>query len=126
MNVELRSIIAQGSFAQERITLRVLADCDIGEYALMRVAYAEDELLTGVSFPYWFQYKPVKKGDLIVLYTKSGLSSEKQLENGSTAHFFYLSETRPIWKDTEIGALLLYAPSWQAKRADKLYRKQSD
>ncbi len=120
MNVELRSIADKGNLEKERLTLRVLADVNIGEYLLIRAIHSGGSLTNGVKDCYWFPDKLVDKGDLIVLYTKAGTQSSRELEGGNTAHFFYLSLERPIWNSAGIAAVLMHGQNWEAKTPKEL------
>ena len=46
---------------------------------------------------YWFPYRELKRGDLVILYTKNGSNSEKKIDAGSTSYFFYWRKASPIW-----------------------------
>jgi hypothetical protein len=60
---------------------------------------------------YWFMNKDVKKGDIIVLYSKSGRRSEKNNDGGYTSHFFYWGRSGPIWTKGRI-PVLVETPEW--------------
>jgi hypothetical protein len=68
----------------------------------------------------WFQFKPISKGDLVVVYTKVGSSTSRVLSKGNTAHFYYLNLKLPIWDDPAQGAILLHTPNWVSKSVDEL------
>ncbi len=120
MKLELRSIIAPGDLNKERLTLRALADLDVGDYLVAQSGYIDDSPTTTFYHTLWFPYKPIPKGDLVVVYTKMGTSSERALDRGKRAHFFYLDLQNPIWDGPDKGALVLYAPTWQSKPVDDL------
>ncbi len=120
MTLELRSIIAPGFLKKERLTLRALSDLDVGDYLVAQSGYTEDNPTTHLFHTMWFPFKRVKKGDLVVVYTKVGANRERVLENGKKAHFFYLDLENPIWDDSEKGAIILYAPSWDSKSVREL------
>ena len=96
---------------------------DIGDYIVAQTGYIEDSPTTNFSHSLWFPYKLINKGDLVVVYTKSGSSKERVLDKGNKAHFFYLGLTEPIWNAPRHGALILHAPSWDSKPAEALIRK---
>lgn len=117
MNFEIRSLLGRGVYEKERVTLRCLNNADLGQYLLLRSESEDGLITTGVKNTLWFPDKSIKKGDLVVVYTKIGVQSEKMLSTGSKAHFFYLGASMPIWKNDEDGAVLLHAPKWQFKLA---------
>ena len=120
MNLELRSIASKGDHRKERITFRVRSDLDVGDYALLQTGFYEGEVTTTVYNAYWFPYKRVARGDLVVLYTRKGTPSAKPLKESGQAHFFYMDLDEPIWGDPDTGAVLLEASSWQGKGSTQL------
>lgn len=120
MNIKLRSIFKKNIIKKERITLKVLSNCNVGDYLLLRTGYAGGEVTTDVKDAYWFPYKEVSAGDLIVLYTKAGKQSEKPLKKRGTAHFFYWGLESTIWNSKEVAAVLLDAPTWDSKSSEEL------
>jgi len=117
MRVEIKEIIDHGH-NDERIVLSVLADDDIGKYIVMDSTYT---LSGGVSnkvrHPYWFPDKNVRKGDLVVLYTKKGKQSDKVKEDKSTVHFFYWDLDIHVWNDDGDCALLFHIDRWMSNKA---------
>jgi len=122
MRLELRSLVALGDLENERLTLRVLQDTNLADYLVFRGKFEDDELLTDVNQPIWFPYKPVEKGDLVVIYTKKGKASEKKLSTGKIAHFYYLNEKSSIWKEEFSAPVILDAPTWQFQPVEKLVK----
>ena len=120
MNIKIGSIADRGVPKKERLVLRILADTDIGEYAVFRtLTTAGGEVSTSVEQSYWFVDKAVSVGDQVILYTKQGTPSEKVLENGHTAHFFYWGhEDGVFWESTDYGAVLLHVDEWVAHIPD--------
>jgi len=102
MNVEISSIAKAGQLDGERIVLRVTEECDIGRFAVFRCFSSEKErnVQSGnVPNVFWFPDKKVAAKDYVVVYTKSGASSEKKNSDGTTSHFFYWRLDAPIWTD---------------------------
>lgn len=120
MKIEIQSIADKGTRENERIVLKVVADTDIGDYLLIQAGFANDQVTIGTYQTYWFPYKAVSAGDLIVLYTKDGKQSEKDLRQGKKAHFFYWRIQEPIWNRNDRAPVLLNAPEWISKRPDEL------
>lgn len=120
MTLALRSILERGILAKERITFRVTDNIDIGDFALLQCAAVDDILTTSVYRAFWFQYADVEKGDLVVLYTKSGDMRSKDLSTGKKAHFFYWGLSSPIWDEDDVAAVVLRAPQWESKLVREL------
>lgn len=120
MKLELRSIVAPGDLKNERLTLRALADLELGDYLVAQSGYFDGSPTTNFYHTLWFPFKFIQKGDLVVIYTKVGVTKERVLQRGSKAHFYYLDLTGSIWDDPGKGALVLHTPIWQSKSTDEL------
>lgn len=123
MNLELRSILGRGDLNKERLTFRAIADLDIGDYIFMQVSSFGNEITTDVNISFWFPYMRVKKGDIVVLYTRSGSAEPKRLTTGHFAHFFYLNMLEPIWGSDDFAAVIAHAPNWEFKTAPALTKR---
>ena len=116
MKLHIRSFADAGSFEKERMTLKVLVDTDLGAYAVFfSLASSEGDATAGKKTAYWFPDAKVKAGDLIVLYSKTGERSTKQLTTGHTAHFFYWGLAKAIWNIPKAGCALLSVDEWEWK-----------
>ena len=123
MSLELRDIENAGDIERERVVMRATKDVDIGLYAVFRCRVGEKggpysgPILDG----YWFPMKEIKSGDYVVLYTKTGTTSEKK-EEKSTSYFYYWHLAKPIWIPDMI-PVLVDTPLWSvgkpiAKRSE--------
>ena len=120
MKVSLKSIADKGVLDSERLVLNVVQDTDLGEYVILRTSYVDSKLKVEPSHAFWFPDKPAKAGDLVVIYSKTGTYSEKALDNGRTAHFYYWKSSVALWNDVTWAAVVLYAPTWDAKTVAEL------
>jgi len=64
---------------------------------------------------YWFPDQNVKDGDKIVLYTKSGVSSQRANPNGSTTFFYYWGLSSTVFNNSSDTAALLKIEQWEYK-----------
>ena len=119
MKVQIHTVANKGTFEKERLLLKVLLDTDIGEYVLFRTGYSNGSVDTGVRNVFWFPDKVVSKGDLVVVYTKSGTNSERTRKDGSMSHFFYWGLANPIWEEEDCAPVVLYAPEWETRGANQ-------
>jgi hypothetical protein len=121
MKLQISSIADKGTSNRERLVLKVLTEADVGDFILMQTGFTESDGVTNnVYNAYWFPYKRVSSGDLVVVYTKSGTESQKSIDGNRIVHFFYWGLASPIWTKKHTAAVLLYAPEWESKNADKL------
>lgn len=118
MNIEFSTLEDAGDLARERIVLKVADKDDIGEYAIFNARLGKTgKIQSGpVRDAYWFVDKDVKKGDLIVLYTKDGETSEKKNDDDTMSYFFYWRKTSPIWVAGRI-PVLVSTPTWKVGRS---------
>jgi len=91
MGLKLTNISEQGKFERERVVMRAEGETEIGDYAVFCCKAGSDGIpLSGAMIAgFWFQNKIIKDGDLLVLYSRAGLPSEKVNDGGHTSHFFY-------------------------------------
>lgn len=112
MRVKIESIADRGDLDRERLVLRVVGDADIGEYLLIRTGFEDDHVTTEVVNAFWFPDRTISRGDLVVVYSKSGAPKRKSIRDDRTAHFFYWEQNSPLWDDEHFAPVLLYAPQW--------------
>jgi hypothetical protein len=120
MKLEIQSVADKGNFSKERLILRAKAVADIGDYVLIQAGYSDGGVNTSIHNTYWFPYKDIGIGDLVVLYTKSGKENEKELKGGRKAHFFYWGLDREIWSFNNKAPVLMHAPEWTSKAPEEL------
>jgi len=112
MKLEIKYIKDRGT-TDERVVLVANEDCDIGKYFVFTTRKNGEKIVyTALKQPYWFPDKVVKKGDLVILYTKTGSSSFKENKDGSSSHFYYRGISSPILTDNNF-ALLVEANTWK-------------
>ena len=120
MKIQIKSIADKENFEKERLVLKVIADTDIGDYLVIQTGFNDGEVTIGTYQTYWFPYKSVSVGDLVILYTKSGNENAKGLKNGKTAHFFYWGLNAAIWNRKDRAPVVLHAPEWVSKSPEEL------
>jgi hypothetical protein len=114
MKLEIREIKDRG-MPNERIVLDVKEDCDLGYYFVFNTKrLPENSISSSIRNPYWLPSKQVKKGDLVVIYTKVGSSSFKINNDKTTSHFYYRDFTTPILINEDI-VLVVEAIYWKAE-----------
>lgn len=116
MIAQLSGLLGKGDINKERVIIRIMEDTDT-DYLLMvrsRKSKTKDDTILGgnISEAYWFPPKEVKKGDLVILYTKNGDRSEKKSESGQMSYFFYWGRTSPLWDDSNHIPTLIDIECW--------------
>jgi hypothetical protein len=119
MKLNITSFADAGNFQKERIVLKADAEIGLGEYAVFcTTVSASGDAMSGRKTAYWFPDGTIKKNDLVVLYSKKGTASKKDLNGGRTAHFFYWGDDHSMWGGTGNGAVVLRVAEWAKKVPD--------
>ncbi len=115
MRLTITSIADRGNSEKERIVIKVTADTDVGDYSIFRSKLnSSSKPTTTVTDVFWFPNKNVKAEDSVVLYTKSGTTTERTQESGRTVYFYYWGKKQPLWSSkSNYGAVLLHLDSWE-------------
>lgn len=115
MNVRIRGIRDKGILPKERLVLQVMANADIGSYAVFAGRTTPNGATSNVVLhTYWFPDRRVQGSELVVLYTKVGKNTEKMTEDGLLTYFFYWGKDAPLWADSRSLPILLEVKDWQA------------
>ena len=120
MNIRIQTVADKGVLEKERLILRVLSDTDVGEYVLFRAGYRDGSVTTGVRNTLWFPDKAVSKGDLVVVYTKSGRENERRKDDGLMLHFFYWGLNEAIWNSDDHAPVILQVQVWESRGPEEL------
>ncbi len=111
--LEISSFPDAGVLEKERLVIKALSQIDIGSYILLVSNVSETKSPTsGRKTAYWFPDGEINSGDLVVLYTKKGKSSKKDIGEGRTAHFYYLGLDNPLWGTSNRTAVILRVAEW--------------
>jgi len=119
MKLRISSFADAGQQNKERLIIRAESDVDVGDYLVMCSAISPTGTASaGRKLAYWFPDKEIKSGDLVILYSKRGTESEKKLESGATAYFFYWGLENTVWAGGN-GAVLLLTEEWKFETPGK-------
>lgn len=111
MSLTIKKIVKPGVIADERVIFNVTDDTDVGFFGVFKtIQTGESTVSNKIRNTYWFPDKSVKKGDLVVLYSKVGVNTERRETDGSTVHFFYWGNKDSQWtiKETNLDAVVLF------------------
>ena len=120
MKLEIKSIEGIGDPTRERVVMRAKADLDMTVYAVFccKFGKAAAPIAGPIVAVYWFGPKELKKGDLVVLYTKAGDRAEKTTDDGRTSHFYYWGKNETIWDDNR-KPVLVHTDDWEYLTEDE-------
>ena len=111
VDLVIQSIKSPGDLDKERVVCRATADVNSGDYVLFCAIGDEEGVYAGMGTGCWLPNIKMEAGDNLVIYTKSGDRSSKDLENGKKSHFMYLNRTRPWWENNARAAVLFHTGS---------------
>jgi hypothetical protein len=114
MNLKIRKVTDANSLDGERVAFAVNEDDFLGAYVVFKTKkVGEEQFSNKTEHTYWFPDREVKKGDLVVLYTKAGTNIERKNTDGTTTYFFYWYLDSPIWATTDDAIVLARLQDWE-------------
>jgi len=117
MKIKLVEIKDPGNKDKERIILKVLNETDLGNYLIAVSTEETDQTIsTDLRNVKWLDDQPLKVGDLVVIYTKSGNKGKIENSDGSVSYFYYWSLEEPLGNINDAG-VLLFETSWNFIKA---------
>lgn len=119
MTLIIQNIISSGDITKERVVFKAAQDLAVGFYGVLKtIETAPNTVSNKVRDTYWFPDKDVKKDDLVVLYSKKGINTERKEKDGTTTHFFYWGKEASQWEKRAVqsDALILFKmEEWKHK-----------
>ncbi len=94
--------------------MEVLVRDDIGDYAMLRAGYRNDNVTSGMTRAYWFPDQEVASGDLVMLHSKDGVNNSRRNSSGNMSHHFYWRSSSPLWGKENHAPVLLHVDSWNS------------
>lgn len=112
----INSIRDNGSQESERLIMSVLQNDNTNNYLVLDTTYGADNKVSNKhKHPFWFPKIEVKKGDLVILYSKKGRYHTVVNKDGTTSHFFYWNLESCVWNNDGDKAYLLEIASVDSK-----------
>jgi len=114
MKIEIVGIFDKGVPNNERITLKVLQDCNLMYYSVGKTVYSgPNNISNALKEIFWFSPREVKSGDYIWLYTGNGSEHTHSNTSGTTTHNFYWRLPKTIFHSIDDCAVLFENNNWQ-------------
>lgn len=108
MKVKIRGVVDGNNHKNEMLVIDVMEDTDMGQYLVMDSTYKPDGTVSNrFRHIYWFPPKKVKKGDIVILFTKKGEDITDQ-EANQVVHFFYWNVESSVWNNAGDCVVLLH------------------
>lgn len=113
MNIKIKRTVDNKNLEKERIIFNVVENDFLGAYIVLKTKKTGEKTVSSrTEGTYWFPDKDVKKGDLVVLYTKKGINTEKKNGDGTTTYFYYWQMENTLWNNVEDVVLLTRLQEW--------------
>lgn len=118
MKLNIIDIQGQGDASKEYVSFIADADCDLKNYVVSDSTYtAANSLSNTFRHTYWWSPQPIRKGDVVLLYTRKGVNSSNKMPSGNMAYVFYWGSDHAIWNNSGDTAVLFELSTWQIKKA---------
>ena len=112
--MKIVKIIDTNNLEKERVLFQVDSNEDLDFYMLFNSEKtSEGKVKRRPKNVFWFPARQLKVGDSVVLYTKSGNTSQVTNSDGTTTYFFYWNLPATIWNE-ETTPVLFTLESWKS------------
>jgi hypothetical protein len=113
MKVTLLGLYDRGVIANERVHFRAEDDLDLAFFVVLDSLWVDSsKVQAGFRTGYWFPPRTIKKGEHVVLYTRSGTPNTEPHTDGATYHFVFRGQGNPIYTNTTATAVLMEINTW--------------
>lgn len=117
MKLKFRCILEHGH-ETERVIIDVFSAGNLSNYIVFDTTYKGDNKISNkLRHSYWFVSQEVKKGDVIILYTKKGTNNSKTNADGSISYFYYWGLDSNVWNDDGDTGVLFEISAWSTIKA---------
>lgn len=114
MKIKMIKVVDRGTHQSEKVIMNVVQDTNLINYILRDTTYLKENTISNRwVHAYEFLKQDVKKGDQIILYTKVGINSKKDLGSGCTEYTYYWCLNSSVWNNDGDAAVLYEVEDWQ-------------
>ncbi len=115
MKLEIIGIDNEGGLENECVNLKVLEDCNLGNYLIADCTYVDEHAISNKArhtffFPDW----NVKKGHEVLLWTYGDFNPKTVENDGLVIHNFFWRFDTEIWNNEGDCAFLCELSDWKA------------
>jgi hypothetical protein len=113
MKLQLTEIVDRGTHNSEKVLIDVVEDANLQDYIIRDTTFTKgDKISNKWVHAHKFLKQSVKKGDKVVLYTRTGTDSKKELENGNTEYTYFWDLDSSVWNNDGDAAVLYELRAW--------------
>ena len=115
MKLELIKIVDNGTHDSEKVLISVNQDANLKFYLVRDTTYSSKGKLSNEwVHTYKFLDQNVKKGDKVILFTKAGIKSSRDIGNGNTEYTYYWGLNSCVWNNDGDVAVLYEIEAWKS------------
>jgi len=112
MKISEKTFADRGDLDKERVGFKALVDLDLKYYVILDTRFASPTSISALQKTcYWPAPKPIKAGEKVVIYTRSGTNSTETVKDG-ICHFIFRGLTAPLYTDERTCAVVLEVGDW--------------
>ena len=113
MKLRIQSICDKGSYQDEHVVLQVIEDCDLGSYLLAVTTHTGPVAVSpSLRHVYWFPETPIRRGDVIHLYSRAANQEDAERSRLDAVHRFFWGLEVAIWDSPDMCAVLGEIATW--------------
>lgn len=113
MKLKIDSVHGHGDQKEERVLLTVLENTDLHYYMISDATFTKDKKLSNRHrHSKWFDAREVKKGERVILYTRTGTNTTVKGDDGVVWHKIYWGLKTGVWNDEGDAAILVNIRAW--------------
>jgi len=114
MKLKMTKIVDYGTHDSEKILIDVLEEANLRYYLVRDTTFStKDTISNKWTHVHKFLNQIVKTGDKVVLYTKIGTNSKKELANGNIEYTYYWGLGSSVWNNDGDVAVLYEISTWE-------------
>jgi predicted carbohydrate-binding protein with CBM5 and CBM33 domain len=114
MKLKMTKIVDYGTHASEKVLIDVLEKANLKYYIVRDTTFSNKDTISNKwTHVHKFLNQVVNKGDKVVLYTKNGTNTKKELANGSIEYTYYWGLGSSVWNNDGDAAVLYEINNWQ-------------
>jgi len=113
MKLKMTKIVDRGTHNSEKVLIDVLEDVNLEYYIIRDTTFSKINRISNKwVHVYEFLNQAVKKGDKIVLHTKSGSNQINNLGEGKTEYLYFWGLGNSVWNNDGDAAVLYEINTW--------------
>jgi hypothetical protein len=106
----------KGNLKSERVGFRVTSSGDLKYFVVLSTKFNDGGFFNRSDAAYWFTPEVVQMGDKVVLYTRVGVDSFQENDDGTKTYFKYWGLAQSLFSDPSRGIVVAEVTNWFVSR----------